>query len=170
MLTPERCAAIPTRRGNRVVFTLTEYNQDPERDGAMVRALEQAYDELWFWPQQFGDLAHMEAVASRPVNVLEPSLAALDEFLSGDPVDYVGTRLHAGIRALQHGRRAIIVGVDNRALEMGADTGLPVIHQDAIETLGERIAAEWPTEIGLPVEAIERWKAQFAASRSYQAT
>jgi polysaccharide pyruvyl transferase WcaK-like protein len=172
-LTPEHCAQVPEERSAKAIFTLTEYNQDSARDRAMIEALEERYEELYFWPQQFGDLAHMEMLSSRPVRVLGPSLAALDEFLAAEPVDYVGTRLHAGIRALQHRRRAVIIGVDNRAIEMGRDTELPVLHQDDIGSLGQRIEASWPTAIKLPTAAIDEWRQQFSpapASRSYQST
>jgi polysaccharide pyruvyl transferase WcaK-like protein len=161
-LTPEHCATVPRARSSRVVFTLTEYNQDVERDTAMLRTLEREYEEIHFWPQQFGDMEHLERLGAREVNVLSPSLPGLDGYLAGGETDYVGTRLHAGIRALQHGRRAIIVGVDNRALEMGKDIALPVIDQRDIGSLGEWVRGEWPTEVRLPLDAISRWRRQFA--------
>ena len=39
----------------------------------------------------------------------------------------VGTRLHAGIRALQKGNQALILSVDNRATEINKDINIPVI-------------------------------------------
>ena len=50
---------------------------------------------------------------------MSPTLEAFDNLLESEiDLDYIGTRLHAGIRAIQKKRRSIIIGVDNRALEM----------------------------------------------------
>jgi polysaccharide pyruvyl transferase WcaK-like protein len=76
-------------------------------------------------------------------------------------IDYVGNRLHAGIRALQHGRRTIIVAIDNRAREMGQDFALPTVDRTDIERLEHLVPAPFETAVKLPNEAIARWKAQF---------
>jgi len=77
-------------------------------------------------------------------------------------LDFVGTRLHAGIHALNLGHRTIIVAIDNRAKEMGKDTNLPIIsREDVIDKLEGMINSEIKTEILLPKENIKRWKDQF---------
>jgi hypothetical protein len=43
-------------------------------------------------------------------------------------VDFVGARLHGGIRALQRGRRTLTIALDNRAREIAGDTGMPVVY------------------------------------------
>ncbi|HJG62994.1 MAG TPA: hypothetical protein K8W21_08480, partial [Enorma massiliensis] len=94
--------------------------------------------------------------------ILPPSLEALDRVLERDDVDYVGTRLHAGIRALNHGRRSLVVTVDNRARHISQDTGLPTLERTELgEKLTDWINGSYATEIVLPEEAIAAWKAQF---------
>ena len=73
-------------------------------------------------------------------------------------VDYVGNRLHAGIRTLQRGRRAIIIEIDNRAHEMGRDFVVPTVRRDDIESLKGMIERPFDTMVRVPVDAIERWK------------
>jgi polysaccharide pyruvyl transferase WcaK-like protein len=163
-LTPEHCAAIPLSRSATALVTLTEYHKNPQRDRRMIEQVLERYDDVLFWPQQYGDLPYLRELTQADLRVLEPSLLALDEALERENLDYVGTRLHAGIRALQQRRRGIIVGVDNRGIEMGADLHLPVIGGEHIERLGDWIDADWPTDVRLPVAAIERWCSQFTAA------
>ncbi|MBO5140007.1 MAG: hypothetical protein J6B76_05055, partial [Peptococcaceae bacterium] len=77
-------------------------------------------------------------------------------------VDYVGTRLYAGIHALNHKVRSIILAVDNRATEMGRDVNLPVIQRSEIaKTLENKINSEFATDIQIKQDNIESFKAQF---------
>ena len=93
-----------------------------------------------------------------------PQLASLDECLEREAVDYVGTRLHAGIRAMQKGRRSLIIGIDNRAIEMGTDFNLPVVRRDDVaKSLQGRIDGSWETHIRLDHQAIRTWRGQFVA-------
>ena len=72
-------------------------------------------------------------------------------------------RLHAGIRALQHGVRTLIVEVDNRAKMMGADWGLPTVARDAMDRVSSWIGGSSEVDLRLPRSEIEEWKGQFAA-------
>ena len=77
-------------------------------------------------------------------------------------VDYVGTRLHAGIRALSKGHRTIVISIDNRAKNIGKDTGLPTIEREDIEVLlQDKINSEFATNIHMPINNIKQWKKQF---------
>lgn len=78
-------------------------------------------------------------------------------------MDYVGTRLHAGIWCLKKGIRTMIIAVDNRARQIGADTGLPVIERDLLQNeLADWINGQQETSITLPWDNIALWKNQFA--------
>ena len=46
--------------------------------------------------------------------------AETDALIQDTECDYIGTRLHGGIRALQHGRRSLILSVDNRAVVLAS--------------------------------------------------
>ena len=59
--------------------------------------------------------------------ILDRSLSSYDECLINYSAVMVGTRLHAGIRALQKGNSALILSVDNRAIEIKKDINLPVV-------------------------------------------
>ena len=78
-----------------------------------------------------------------------------------ESIDFVGTRLHAGVRALQNRRRTIILGIDNRAFEKAKDFNLTVCPRDDLDKLNELINSNLQTQINLPNENIARWKSQF---------
>lgn len=76
-------------------------------------------------------------------------------------MDYIGTRLHGGIHALNHGVRAIVIEVDNRAAEIARDTGLPSLHIADVAKLSDMIRSELEVKIDMPWDAIAQWKSQF---------
>jgi len=121
-LTPGHSALIPTENAENVVFTLTDCSQRPSASIALVKQLQKHYSRVCFWPQGVRDRAYLEKLPLTDVHTLPPTLEAFDALLAGnDSLDYVGTRLHAGIRALQHKRRGLILRVDNRATEIKID-------------------------------------------------
>lgn len=165
-LTEEKCAQIPTRKAERVVTTLTDYRSSIEQDERMLAVLQKYYQEVYIWLQAAEDytcLHQMNAKVTQNLRLILPNLAAYTELLKTGKVDYVGTRLHAGIHAMNMGCRSLILAVDNRASEIAKDTNLPVLPRDGkMETLEERICSEWETRIQLPTAEIKRWKHQFA--------
>jgi polysaccharide pyruvyl transferase WcaK-like protein len=158
-LTAEHCLQIPRSKSDKVVFTLTGYRRDPNRDKEMIEVLERNYQEIYFFPQMHGDYEYFETLRVENVKIIPPNLRAYDQFLSSAEVDYVGSRLHGGIRALQSRKRTLIVAVDHRSTEIGRDTNLPVLLRDEIENLEERLHQIKATSIDLPLAEIERWKA-----------
>jgi polysaccharide pyruvyl transferase WcaK-like protein len=162
-LTASHCARIPRRKATAVIATVNSYRglQNPEADRRLLALLARNYDKVYLWIQTYTDYAYARALHDDLIYI-NPSVAALDAVLVSDAdVDYVGNRLHAGIRALQRGRRSIIVAIDNRAREMGIDFGLPTVGRTEFERL-ERMIAE-PLEIAIrtPQGEIDRWKSQF---------
>ena len=82
--------------------------------------------------------------------------------MKNNDVDYIGTRLHAGIRALQNQKRTLILSVDNRATEMGKDFNLPVVSRKDIHFVEKNfIKSTFNTDIKRPFEIISQWKNQF---------
>lgn len=163
-LTEEFCKLIPKRKAKYAVTTITDYRKDVQRDTAMLKILLNSYERVWLWLQSFEDAEYIKILGFEDkLKIIPPTLKAYDEFLSKeDKVDYIGTRLHGGIRALNHKKRTCIIAVDNRALEIGRDTGLPVIQQNDLEDgLIRWIYSEDPTRIHLPVDNIRLWKNQF---------
>ena len=165
-LTPEHCADIPGEQGEDVVLTLTDYSPEAQKDRELLDLLKRLYRRVYFWRQGSGDCAYLASFA-RPgeVEILPSSLKAFDELLADRSLslDYVGTRLHGGIRALQHKRRTLIIGVDHRARDKAVDFQLPVKTRYTPPADLERILrSPLICDIHIPLENIRRWREQFA--------
>jgi hypothetical protein len=160
-LTEERCARVPIARAKNALLTLTAWRHDPALDRKWIDLVLSRYERVYFWPQMFDDLACLQGIAGDRVTILDANLAAYDAALDALEVDVIGTRLHGGIRALQRGRRAAILEVDNRAAEMSRDTGLLTLRRGATAALAAWIDEPRATRIQMPWEAIREWKAQF---------
>ncbi len=163
VLTPEKCKNIPVSKAEDIVCTFTDYNQNPDQDKMMMRILFECYNKVFFWVQGDNDLDYLRYLGyDKKVVVIPKSLEAYDKVLSEHNIDYVGTRLHAGIRAMAFDRRSIIVSIDNRAECIAQDTNLVVVRRDDVEhILKQKINSEFRTELNLPWENILRWKNQF---------
>lgn len=161
-LTPEHCVDIPTKKSTTVICTITDYNANAEQDKIFIDILHKNYKKVYLWLQGYNDYSYIKSLSlDNKVNLIPPSVNALDEKLSEDDIEYVGTRLHGGIRALQKKRRTIIIGIDNRALEKQKDFNLKVMHRDELENLEYLLYTEFKTDIHIPIDAIEKWKGQF---------
>lgn len=162
-LTPEHCASIPTQKASNVICTLTDYNRDEQNDKAVLDILLESYDKVWFWLQGRDDRAYIRSLGyADRVELVDSTLEAYDSVLAMDDLDYVGTRLHAGIRALSKGHRSLVISIDNRAECISADTSLPVIRrEDVAIALRNRLHGPIKTELIMPWDNIERWKGQF---------
>ncbi|MGI0484473.1 polysaccharide pyruvyl transferase family protein [Pantanalinema rosaneae CENA516] len=161
LLDEKHCIGIPSKRAQSVLLTLTEYKQHKDADLELFQLLRKEYEKIYFWTQQPGDYKYMKEISGDEVIYLYPSLEALDDFLLKNEIDYIGTRLHAGIRALQNKRRTLILAVDNRAVEISRDTNLPVIQRNDYKGIEEWINSCNKTKILLPENNIQKWKNQF---------
>ena len=162
-LTPERCAAIPVVKATNAICTVTDYCRDKANDKALLDILLDSYEKVYLWLQGRDDLAYIQELGYQDKLILVPStLADYDTVLKQSDLDYVGTRLHAGIRALSTGHRSLIISIDNRAECISADTGLPILRrEDVCIALKDRLNGNIETIIALPWENIVRWKGQF---------
>ncbi|SKB65944.1 Polysaccharide pyruvyl transferase family protein WcaK [Parapedobacter luteus] len=159
-LNEPHCSQINPKKRDKVVSTITDYMRDPERDRQMLEILKKHYEEVHVWIQGSKDQSYIESLTS-DIHYIAPKLSAFDAFLEREPCEYVGTRLHAGIRALQKKRKAIIIGIDNRAIEMRNDIGLNVLERQRMDLLEEKIHEEMSVKLYLDSNAIQRWKEQF---------
>jgi polysaccharide pyruvyl transferase WcaK-like protein len=163
-LTKEHCKHIPKSKAENVVFTITDYNKDIEKDKTLIDILNKNYNKVYFWPQGSGDLEYIETLENiKNVTILGGNLFSYDELLNDSSIDldYVGTRLHAGIRALQKNIRTIILGIDNRAEEKSKDFNLKVLSRIDIDKLEMMIQKDFLTEIKIKQDNIDMWKKQF---------
>lgn len=165
-LTPELLDNIPTKKVDTVVTTITNYWKTPEYIQAYTQLINMLLSnyrvvKLWIQAREDIDVFNRLNIKDRKrVEFISPNLTAYDEALN-QPVDYIGTRLHAGIRALQHGRRTMILELDNRAREIAKDTNLPTISYKDIDKLQDFIDHDFPMNINVPFDAINEWKSQF---------
>ncbi len=161
-LTPEFCAQIPTQKADNVVFTLTAKSQADQRDQILIDTLKREYGQVSFWIQGDKDEAYFNMFSNTDgIEIIPPHKAAYEAVLLRSNIEYVGTRLHGGIYALRHQKRAIIISIDERAQSISADTGLIIIEKDAIDGLASFINSEFETKLNIPFDEIKRWKAQF---------
>lgn len=163
-LTKEHCKEIPMKKGLDVVFTLTDYYKDFDSDKKLIDTLVSNYKNVYFWPQGLGDIKYIEELNSlnNKIKILAPSLESFNEILTKGDIDYIGTRLHGGVRALQNKVRTMIIAVDNRAIEKKKDFNIPVILRSEINRIEEQfINIDFETKINIPEENIKRWKEQF---------
>lgn len=162
-LTPEHLGRIQKTKARDAVATLTDYSPAPEQDRAMLEMLVKRYRKVHVWLQGKGDSQYLRSLGVTGLLEVPSHLSAYDALCrSEDDLDFVGTRLHAGIRALQFGRRSIIVSVDNRAREMGRDFNLPTLERAEIDKLAERIENPMQMSVNIPTDAIELFREQFA--------
>lgn len=162
-LDEEHCLGIPKGKAEKVVATLTDYNKDLKNDLALIQLLSRSYSEVFIWPQGSGDMDYIESLGVKNMaTVLPPNLEAYNAILEAEEsIDFVGTRLHAGIRAMQKQRRTIILGIDNRAFEKARDFNITVCPRDDLQKIESLIKSNFSTQINLPTENINRWKSQF---------
>jgi polysaccharide pyruvyl transferase WcaK-like protein len=165
MLTDKHCQDIPRKKAENVVTTITDYMKDFKLDKILIEILQKNYKKVFLWIQGSNDFEYFQSlkIESKVIEIIPPSLKEYDYVLeNNESLDFVGTRLHAGIRALQKKKRTIVVAIDNRAIEKSKDINLKIINRNNLEyELENLINIEFTTKINLPLENIERWKKQF---------
>lgn len=155
---------LPTRKARNVVFTLTDNTRSIEEDWKLIDILLSHYEEVLFWPQGSQDLEYFQYLTNlkkNTIQILNSHLNSLDSVLNLSDIEYVGTRLHAGIRAIQKKKRSLIISIDNRATEMHRDFNLPVIGRNELDSLPSKIETDRKTSLNIPFESIKTWKDQF---------
>ncbi|MCC0059245.1 MAG: polysaccharide pyruvyl transferase family protein [Hyphomicrobiaceae bacterium] len=166
-LTAHHQSRIPTEKSPAAVFTVTDYNKNLTADRNLVQLLMHHYDEVYCWLQGAEDYAYVRRIAPESVQFIAPTLEAYTEFLAKTKCDYIGTRLHGGIRALQSGRRALVLAVDNRAKEIASDIRLPVIARENTQAIRNCLEQGWAHEIAVPYAAINSWIRQFGHAEGF---
>lgn len=145
----------------RVIYTITHYNKNIKRDIAWLNKLQNCYQELIFWPQSFADeVYHSELEKHTFIKSvkLPCELSSLKRVLTDVDVDYIGTRLHAGVYAMQHRRRALILAIDNRATEISTDTALPIFNCDDLKKIENLSKGEIDFNLSINMREISNFK------------
>ena len=160
-LDSSHCKKIPSKKSRNVVCTFTDYNKNFEKDKYLANILFDNYEKVYCWIQGSKDYEYIKTISDRFI-IVNPNLQSYDDLLESNiELDFVGTRLHAGIRAMQKNRRSIIISIDNRAREMGKDFNLNVLEREDIHTLESLVNSEFNTHLRLNWNDIKKWKEQF---------
>lgn len=118
-----------------IVFTLTYYRENIDRDKAFVQYLYSLEKNIYFWPQDYQDIEYLKSLRSDcNFNYLEPNIESFTVALDSNSM-YIGTRLHAGIHALNLKVPSFIYLIDNRSIEMKKDQR--IIGFESLDNLNE---------------------------------
>lgn len=149
----------PKGRGKLAVTTLTDNTKNTELDKALLSELKKNYETVYIWFQGLLDEDYFNSLGVKGVHPLRCSLKGYTDFLAdnADNLEYVGTRLHGGIRALQNNVRTIILAVDHRAIDMAKDFNLPVCPLNTVENFSS-IFEGVKRKVTIPVTNVETWK------------
>ncbi len=154
---------------NKCLFTLTDYETDPPADDKLIGILFNHFDTLTFFPQGAEDIAYIQSLPAYKKNkekifLLPHSYKEFKDYLSGNEITYVGTRLHGGIKCLQYNNESLIISFDNRATDIAKDTNLPICPRSDYSSLLDWLAGKevFTKPISLPIDMITKWKKQFA--------
>ena len=141
---------------------------DEKRDGVMLGILRAHYNRVWAWIQTTEDdsyLSRLESSLGLPPFPRICSLVRFREILRSGRVDYVGTRLHGGVFALQNGCRSLIISIDHRAQGFHETNNLPILDRRDVESGLERVInGALVTDIRIDRNAIAAFKSQFVGS------
>ncbi len=157
---------IPYTKSETAMVMLTDYSKRPELDRKLLELIFCKYRKVFVWPQGRGDREYVSGLVSElqfPIVMLEHSYQAFSNFLkSGIHFDYIGTRLHGGIKCLLAKKRSLIIEIDNRAKEIAQDTNLPTADRSELQKISQWIDSPSVTNIQLDLDSINRWKSQFS--------
>jgi Polysaccharide pyruvyl transferase len=161
-LTDTFCKTIPSKKADNVVFTLTDYSKDVASDQALIKELNASYKVVYFWVQGTGDLEYLKTLKDTyAIKIIHPHLSSYQSALEKGNIDYIGTRLHAGIYAMNKKVRSIILVVDNRTQDMKASFNLHAVPRNDIAQLHALIHSNFSTKIRVDQDKIRTWKNQF---------
>ena len=97
----------------------------------------------------------------KDVIIIDSSIQSYKEALENFNVDYVGTRLHGGIFAMQNKVRNYIINIDNRTRNINKINNLNVVEILKINELEKIINNEIKTDIKIDYDSINKWLDQF---------
>ena len=160
--TKEFCSDIPKKKAENVIFTLTDYGKDKEADQKLVDILLKNYKTIYFWVQGVFDLEYLQTLNNvQNIQIVSPSLQRYSEILSQPDIEFVGTRLHAGMFAMQHKKRTVILAIDNRVRDLKKTYNINMIERNQIEQLEDYINSDIETNIEIDLVKINTWLSQF---------
>jgi len=159
-LTPELQKKITKIPGKEVLMTITDYRKDPIADHKFIQTITKRYGQAnsWLFLQGANDFSYVNELGYKG-NYLKGNINDLIQFYEKhDELDYIGTRLHCGILALEFKKRALILAIDNRATEINTDTGLPSAPRDNMAQVTKFTDENYTTDVRLPWDSIRTFR------------
>ena len=162
-LTPEVCVRIPTKKAKNVIITLSGYSdqKDPIYDQKLLSEIEKMYDKIYFWVQTSEDGKYLDSLKTTKDIAKIYSMQNFKEVCKSGDVDYVGTRLHGGVFAMQNGVRSLVIAIDHRARGFHESNNLNILERTEVENLSSIMQNEMKTEIVLNQKEINAFLSQF---------
>lgn len=153
---------------NRILFTLTDYDRNPITDNALIeQIMGTGTAEIFFFPQGVHDIQYIQTLSAFKTNkskikLLKHDLDSFYELINNTKLNFIGTRLHAGIACLQKQHPTLIISIDNRATEMKNDFNLPVIKRTSLDSIKNWLEGGISfMSMKIPHADIDIWKNQF---------
>ncbi|KWU54362.1 capsular biosynthesis protein [Bacillus mycoides] len=160
--THDFCRGIPSEKSESVVFTLTHHSKNREKDQLLIDTLNKSYGNVYFWIQDADDFEYLKTLEGiQDIKIIPPTIEAYEKILN-TAVDYIGTRLHGGIFAMRHKKRAIIISIDERAKGMGETYNLNLIDREDLNNLEKMINSEFITDVQVNFDVVNQWLKQFS--------
>jgi SAM-dependent methyltransferase len=156
---------IKRSKHKKCLTCFTDYRPDPEANNTLLEILLAYYPEgVTIFPQgdhDIRDVKKLDVFMSHQdkIELLPHDISSFFTKVAQHDADYIGTRLHAGAYCMAKDLDSLILGVDNRSLEISKDINLPVVPRDDFQSLrmwldGKRIF----DPVRLPLNDIEEWK------------
>ena len=161
--TDEKCSKIPKKKSKNVIISVSGYDDqsNKEKDQEMIDIINNNYKNVYAWIQTVSDEEYLKKLNNTENMKCIYSLNKFAELCDNGNIDYVGTRLHGGVYAMQHNCRSIVISIDERARGFHESNNIPIIERDNIEQLDEMINSEFETKIKVNREAINEFISQF---------
>lgn len=163
--TSEKCNQIPSYKAENVIFSVSGYEsqRDPINDKCMLECLKQNYKKMYAWIQTAVDEEYLlNLINVKDYNIkFVYSLEMFNKIADFGNVDYIGTRLHGGIYAMQHNVRSLIIAIDERAVGFHESNNIPILKRENMASLDSVINDVLVTEIKLNRDAIDEFLIQF---------
>jgi len=163
-LSSEFCEMIPRKKSDSVVLSVSGYTDqsNKELDQIMIDIIKNNYSKVYAWIQTVMDKNYLDSLLNTDNIEYIYSLEKYSDILNQGNTDYVGTRLHGGVFALQHRCRTIVIAIDQRAIGFHESNNLPIIvRENIMSDLEKKINTEWSTNIKLNQSAINKFILQF---------
>ncbi|MCM1270057.1 MAG: polysaccharide pyruvyl transferase family protein [Ruminococcus flavefaciens] len=163
-LTPEHCREIKRSKSENCIITVSGYadQKDASVDQVFVDIVKKNYNKIYAWIQTTEDEKYLYSLKETENIEKIYSLSKYREILRNGNVDYIGTRLHGGVFAMQNKVRSVVISIDHRAEGFHEKNNIPIIRRKNVESNLERIIhSDFETKIINDYDAINKFKSQF---------